>query len=211
MDIQRRRARQTSSARTYKQRSEFLRRRESWTIINGTELVLLHSDDKEFEDVSGFALWMKQARSNKAVTIDLTGFTVAELDTFVEYIQRAAELARPICAELDECAQEAYEDGDDSFTRLYREVPIVHVREWRKPRHDPGVPSRPDGASRVDGDDADEAERPGSGSRNVPDDASGDLETTDHQPETDGDQVVGAVPGSADLPGELPDTEAGAG
>lgn len=68
-------------------------------------------------------------RSAPPLRISLTGMTVAELEKFREFINRAIEKALPIAEELDLMAKEAFKNGDDSFTRLYRTIPEIFIRK----------------------------------------------------------------------------------
>lgn len=58
----------------------------------------------------------------------LTTLTEEELDAFGDFIQRSIEIARPIVQNRDRIAKEAMENGDDTFIRVYRAVPVVHDR-----------------------------------------------------------------------------------
>lgn len=66
--------------------------------------------------------------SARPMAIDLTRLTEKELIAFRETVLIATEAAQPICAELDQRAQEAMRNGDDSDTRSYRPVPVVLVK-----------------------------------------------------------------------------------
>ena len=78
--------------------------------------------------------------------ISLTHMTAAELNVFEEFFLHAISKARPICETLDQRAQEAFENGDDSFERLYRPVPQFVDRERGITKHGESVPSRPEGS-----------------------------------------------------------------
>lgn len=65
----------------------------------------------------------------RPVNIHLTGLTEAELECTYELIKMAFDLARPIVLERDRKADEAYANGDDSFSRSYRQLPQFVVRE----------------------------------------------------------------------------------
>ena len=66
--------------------------------------------------------------SGRPTSIDLTRLTVKELIAFRETVLIATEAAEPICARLDQRAQEAMQNGDDSDGRSYRQVPVFFIR-----------------------------------------------------------------------------------
>jgi len=55
--------------------------------------------------------------------IDLSNYTVAELDIFQKFMNKAVELARPICEELDRETEEARKRNDIRYRRLWRAEP----------------------------------------------------------------------------------------
>lgn len=66
--------------------------------------------------------------AGKPLAIDLSQLTEQELVAFRETVLIATEVAQPICAALDQRAQEAMQNGDDTDPRTYRQVPVVFVR-----------------------------------------------------------------------------------
>lgn len=60
--------------------------------------------------------------------VGLARFTEQELDLFEEFITLAIKMARPVVLERDRIAAEAFEEGDDSFSRVYRQDPKLIVR-----------------------------------------------------------------------------------
>jgi hypothetical protein len=80
--------------------------------------------------------------------IDISNFTVEELDRFKQIIDFAIELARPICAELDEETRQAALNNDMRYKRLWRAAPRYVEFPRREERNDneelnselPGVP-----------------------------------------------------------------------
>lgn len=78
--------------------------------------------------------------------VSLTYLTTEELDAFKQFMDHAFERARPICEELDRKAQEAYDNGDDGYARLYRPVPQFFDRERDESEHDQSVQSGSEGS-----------------------------------------------------------------
>lgn len=66
--------------------------------------------------------------AGKPMAIDLSMFTEQELIAFKETVLIATEVAQPVCTALDQRAQEAMNNGDDTDPRTYRSVPVVFVR-----------------------------------------------------------------------------------
>lgn len=58
----------------------------------------------------------------------LSTMTTPELHLYSELINLAIEMARPVVAERDRIAAEANEEGDDSYSRIYRQKPQLIVR-----------------------------------------------------------------------------------
>ena len=77
--------------------------------------------------------------SGSTVMWDLTYLTTEELDKLEEFLELAIGIARPIVAERDRTAHEAFSRGDDSFSRVYRQIPQLVVRERQEPTHSEGV------------------------------------------------------------------------
>lgn len=77
--------------------------------------------------------------SGPTVQWDLTYLTEVELDAVEEFIALAISTARPSVQERDRTANEAFSRGDDSFSRVYRQVPQVVVRPRQERQHGEGV------------------------------------------------------------------------
>jgi hypothetical protein len=74
--------------------------------------------------------------------LSLTNMTVEELDAFEALIKTGIELARPICEELDELAQDEYSKGNTRNTRLYRQLPVVTAFPRHLKAHAERLPKR---------------------------------------------------------------------
>lgn len=118
--------------------------REAWATLSFIEVIMYHEYTEEGDEV---ALGIK--RGQRYQRVNLSDFMETELEAFKTIVDRAIEAARPICIRHDKEADEAWKAGDDSHSRSYRRLPQLVIREGRKPEHDSGVPSGPDGA--VDG------------------------------------------------------------
>lgn len=65
----------------------------------------------------------------KTIKFILTHMTGPELDAFEQVFHHAIQLARPSVEARDKLAKEAFENGDDSHERVYRNLPTLVVRE----------------------------------------------------------------------------------
>lgn len=115
------------------------------------------------------------------IKYNITALTLDELMKLREFFNLLFDLAEPTVRERDRIAHEALEAGDDSFARVYRQVPqfIVRGRSGRangKGIHDghedaaagPAVDLSPTGAAGTDGGTV------------ADDDAQGDVAQDDH-------------------------------
>jgi len=86
----------------------------------------------------------KSYRRNTGPAISLTNLTYLELQTLRKLFDLAFEWAEPIVQERDRVAQDAFDQGDDSFERLYRRVPNLVIRKRPKRENSDGVRERPE-------------------------------------------------------------------
>lgn len=131
--------------------------RESWVQLMGDEYVLYeyddsnndpddeHGSDRSDSDLPRIVMTIS-SRGSKPTRITLTNMTIDELEHLRRFVDRAIEKAKPICAEIDKRAEQAWEAGDDSYPRLYRPIPELHLRARREPEHDAVVQDRSDDA-----------------------------------------------------------------
>lgn len=116
--------------------------RESWVRIFGSELVLYIDDTVQEDEPDGDLPEIKMsisAGTGRAKILRLTNLTRRELDVLREFLNRAIDKAEPIVDELDRRAEEAWKEGDDSYSRQYRAIPELVVREQRERPHDSGL------------------------------------------------------------------------
>jgi len=89
---------------------------------------------------------------------DLSALTLEELTKLREFFDLAFDTAEPVIRMRDKVAQDAFAEGNDSISRLYRPVPQLVVRKRPEPEHSEGVldgpenvPSGNDDGSAVNG------------------------------------------------------------
>src|SRR6476620_9325172 len=99
------------------------------TTLFGTFQIMRYQPDEE-EIALGPTVTLYIPRESKQdISFDLTALTTDELNKLEEFFHLLIAEARPIVAERDRIAHEAFESGDDSFTRVYRQVPQLVVRK----------------------------------------------------------------------------------
>lgn len=150
---------------------------------NGQFVILVGTDSGE----SGNDIVLFSPRPGKVpdFAINLSSLTLEELEAMETLIKTAFEWARPICKLRDQEAQDAFNAGDDSITRVYRAVPQLVFRKRAEFQHNQGVLQRSkpvpegdrggldsDGGVRGTGDELAEPDT-------VPDGAEDDGEATD--------------------------------
>lgn len=84
---------------------------------------------------------------NRPLTWDLTGMTTEELEATRKFFDFLFDLADPIVRERDKVANEALAEGDDSYSRVYRESPTLVVRERQERSDSQGVHDGPENVS----------------------------------------------------------------
>jgi hypothetical protein len=87
-----------------------------------------------------------------AIHWELTALTIEELDAMRQFFTLAFDTAEPIVRMRDKAAQDAFTEGNDSFARVYRQLPQLVVRERPEREHDQGIL---DGPSDVPSGDTD--------------------------------------------------------
>lgn len=132
--------------------------RKAWVSLPKFDIILFVGEPEEERqvfntDTPPVRIEMRSPGKRYPTVVSLTLMTCDELDTFMEFMNHAYNRARPICELLDQRAQEAFENGDDSHTRLYRPEPKFFNRELPKEpddqrsesEHDSGLQGRSDG------------------------------------------------------------------
>lgn len=151
------------------------------------------NDDENFvvEAGNSISLHIRTPGSRYPCRLNLTGCTEEELATLKTVIDMAFELAKPTTKLRDRIAQDAYDNGDDSFERVYRQLPLLVVR----PRGESPYPDRvrvgPESAP--GGDGAGGSDRPGDDVAQL---EPGPVGAQDDCPPPDNDPLLGDVGGA---------------
>jgi hypothetical protein len=134
----------------------------------------------------------------------LTSLSADELRAVRALFDLAFELAEPISEILDDQALKAWEDGDDTFKRLYRAAPVFALRERVLTEHYSRLPDGPERVARLVADirkRTDDLARARGSSSQVSDRTQRRLGTADHAPEDGDDPRVDEGPEAGGLPG----------
>lgn len=121
--------------------------RTRWVLLGTTSVVLYESEEPD--DAGHFAGYpsvrLVFSRNRERLSLLLTHYTAEEIRMLREFVNHALDLAEPLCEERDRIAREAFENNDDdTYIRLYRPTPQLHVRKRRQPQHGARVPGGPD-------------------------------------------------------------------
>jgi len=93
----------------------------------------------------GDTIRLVMIKAGRPAYYTLTAMTHEELKLFREIVTMALDMAEPIVIERDRKAQDAFDQGDDSFARIYRQVPRLIVRERNVRADSEGVHDGPEG------------------------------------------------------------------
>lgn len=149
------------------QAGRFAEDRAAWVETNYQNFVLYVGADEEdngrkpnddrggvnyYRGLPPINLSIRQAGKRYPVKISLTSMTEAELRALKDFLNIAIDKAISVSTELDKRAQVSFdEEGDILYTRLYRTVPQVYVRERSLDEYVEGLPLGSDGVVDRDG------------------------------------------------------------
>jgi hypothetical protein len=144
-----------------KQMGQLSRSRWGWVKVYFGQFVLwadyaLDEENNETDVVQDIKL-LYPIPKRPPVSWNLTACTEEELNSIKHLFDTAFALALPIVRERDKEAQDALDNGDDSHSRIYRQVPQLVYREGAVVEHGEGVQHGPADAAGVprDADDPD--------------------------------------------------------
>ena len=72
----------------------------------------------------------------RPVKLNITALTLEELELTRQFFNRLFDLAEPIVKHRDKVAEDAAAEGDDSYARIYRQVPQFIDRAGEISEHD---------------------------------------------------------------------------
>jgi hypothetical protein len=91
----------------------------------------------------------------RAISMNFSALTLAELEAIREFFNLLFDLATPVVKARDKVAQDAFDAGDDSYARIYRQVPQLIIRKGPVGQHRQGVHDGPEDAAAGDEHDGD--------------------------------------------------------
>lgn len=172
-----------ASQRTYKlgQRRADLQRnpetyskhRAAWCSIFAGQFVIMVNNDTKTVTGPDISILVHQANRKYPSVINLTGSTVEELDALQDLFNSAFEWARPIAELRDKEARDAFEQGDDSHARYYRQLPKLVYRKRPESEHGEGVQHGSEDVSPLAGSPDDQHDGAGVGGDEVAERDSG--------------------------------------
>lgn len=115
-------------------------------LYNGIGKFTIHSEYDPTENEVGpdiIFTAIQMMRFGKLV-MNLSSFTEAELLAFKEVLIEAIDWALPVVRRRDEEAQNEFNEGGESFERVYRAVPRVVYRTRISDEHSKGIFQRPE-------------------------------------------------------------------
>lgn len=112
--------------------------RAAWLRTNVGQFVMMRyvdSKDETLEDpaedkeVGTTYVLVLPRYGSRPVKFNITSLTLEELEMTRQFFSQLFDLAEPIVRARDEVAQNAASEGDDSYSRYYRQPPQYIVRE----------------------------------------------------------------------------------
>lgn len=94
---------------------------------------------------SNFVLLIPILGRNKPLIWNMSAMTLAELEATRQFFNALFDLTEPVVRERDKVADDAFKQGDDSYTRSYRDAPQFITRPRPKRANGEGVLQRPVG------------------------------------------------------------------
>lgn len=91
----------------------------------------------------------------KPIWWNFSSMTHDELQATRQFFERLFDLADPITRERDKVAKDAFDQGDDSYGRAYRDLPFLVIREGKIRENSEGVLVRPEGSTSRSGNGLD--------------------------------------------------------
>lgn len=96
---------------------------------------VLDKEDPDFEEKAAKSekgdnvlLMMTVSGRRTPLTWNMSAMTTEELEATRQFFNHLFDLADPIVRERDKVAEDAYNKGDDSYTRSYRQLPQLVIR-----------------------------------------------------------------------------------
>lgn len=105
----------------------------SLTSFLGNISLYLKYGERDVDDLSPDVLVMGHGtKASRDMTWNLSALTAEELGYLKQLLNLAIQLAEPIVEDRDRYTREAFEAGDDSHPRLFRQKPVFVVRPSRR-------------------------------------------------------------------------------
>jgi hypothetical protein len=145
---------------------------------------IMRYGESPHEEVGQTIVFFMPRPNARPVQMNFTALTEEELKQTRQFFNHLFDLAEPICRERDRAAYDAFESGDDSFLRLYRQPPQLIVREGAVAPYVEGVLGGSEDVPDGDGEDGGQ-----SGGVRAAGDAVASEESADSEAEDDESQA----------------------
>lgn len=107
------------------------------------------------EDGLNYVLLITIPGRRNPLVWNFSAMTTEELQATRQFFDHLFDLADPVVRERDKVADDAYSKGDDSYSRSYRQLPQLVIREREESADSQGLRSGPEDVSGRHGDDGD--------------------------------------------------------
>lgn len=106
--------------------------------VSGT-VQLTPMQDPDMPEGWGADVTVTLVKNANFIKFDPTHMTVDELQKLRDFMNLMFELVIPVAQRRDEIAEQGRQEGDDAYTRLYRQTPRLSVRQEQIRKYDQGV------------------------------------------------------------------------
>lgn len=115
--------------------------RNAW-VIQFDQETTDYENNIESESGDTFLLCMEIPGRPRPLIWNITGMTTEEHQATREFFSQLFDLTEPIVRERDRIAHDAANKGDDSFARIYRQLPIFVDRQGTQREDSEGIHDR---------------------------------------------------------------------
>jgi hypothetical protein len=116
-------------------------------------------EEEEREVGANITLYIPRPGTQSPLSLNMTALTSEELQAMREFFELLFTEVEPVIADRDRIANDALAKGDDSYARVYRQVPQFIVRQRPERTDSPSVHDGSEDVSSGSGGDVDPDDR----------------------------------------------------